>query len=95
MRRGLWCISAEFSQAQKNPPEVFSPGGFFVACQIAFASKLAPTWECISNVGASLLAKGSTRYQLRAWLQDAQASWSATNARTPHADHPTRLPRRG
>jgi hypothetical protein len=24
---------------------------------VAFASRLAPTWECIANVGASLLAK--------------------------------------
>ncbi|RBC03414.1 hypothetical protein C3E97_005130 [Pseudomonas sp. MWU12-2115] len=29
----------------------------FVDCKIVFASKLAPTGECIRNVGASLLAK--------------------------------------
>ena len=37
-------------------------GGFFVSvifsvCSGPFASRLAPTGECISNVGASLLAK--------------------------------------
>ncbi|KAA8737027.1 hypothetical protein FE275_27600 [Pseudomonas koreensis] len=32
-----------------------------VECTDAFASRLAPTGECISNVGASLLAKASVK----------------------------------
>ena len=28
----------------------------------AFASRLAPTWKCIPNVGASLLAKGASAF---------------------------------
>ncbi|RON49384.1 hypothetical protein BK666_07360 [Pseudomonas frederiksbergensis] len=35
--------------------------GFFIILAGLFASRLAPTGECISNVGASLLAKATSK----------------------------------